>query len=136
MRQDAYHKQNGKCFYCDFDMYEKTLEDHIEFDKRLGIYDQIGRYRRRVRKFRRCTIEHLLKAADGGFIQVDNIVAACSQCNSIRKDRTVEEHKAYIQSLLNSPYNIPFLYVEKHNSSQMQWMQIMKRSLRKNEKVV
>jgi hypothetical protein len=69
-RRHAFTVQGGKCFWCDRDM--------ISFNK---IKDQSHAAL--------CTAEHLIPRSQGGRDTGWNIVAACNDCNSARKDNLV-----------------------------------------------
>ena len=73
-RLRAFSKQKGRCYYCDSPMW---LEGRSKFAAMHGIT-------RKLAKSLRCTAEHLLARQDGGTDEMQNIVAACSFCNSMR----------------------------------------------------
>jgi 5-methylcytosine-specific restriction endonuclease McrA len=70
----AFKRQEGRCYYCGVPMW---LEMPGEFAHNHGIRES------RAKRFR-CTAEHLLARQDGGTNKRNNIVAACSFCNSTR----------------------------------------------------
>ncbi len=65
-RDLAFHRQDGRCFYCSIVMSPPTAP-------------------RRDRL--RCTSEHLHLRSDGGSNALYNIVAACAHCNHTRHKR-------------------------------------------------
>jgi 5-methylcytosine-specific restriction endonuclease McrA len=65
-RDLAFHRQGGKCFYCDVTMSPPDAP-------------------RRDRL--RCTAEHLQPRSEGGSDAPINIVAACDHCNRTRHRR-------------------------------------------------
>lgn len=90
-RDKRYEEQNGKCYFCNRQMYRKE-------DKGWERY-----------KMQRATAEHLIPVVEGGPHTYDNIVASCHHCNSFRgtlpadvwKDivGTPKKRRAYIQYL-------------------------------------
>lgn len=72
-RNAAFHRQDGRCFYCDFPMW---LTDRAGFAATHGLTPpQASRLQ--------ATGEHLLAQQDGGGHGA-NVVAACHHCNSLR----------------------------------------------------
>jgi hypothetical protein len=61
-----------------------------------------GHLSKKLVRMSKRTKEHLVRKADGGGDTPNNIVYAHMYCNSCRDDRTVEEHKAYIQKELKN----------------------------------
>ncbi len=80
-RRRAFHRQQGRCYYCDELMLEPTF----------------------CCSNLRCTAEHLIPRSEGGLNTAENIVAACWRCNSRRHRRRVipspEEHRYRVQKL-------------------------------------
>ena len=74
----AFKRQNGRCYYCDFPMWLRNLDD---FTSKYGI--SVSQAKRLM-----CTAEHLIARQDGGSDASKNIVAACWFCNSARHKRT------------------------------------------------
>jgi 5-methylcytosine-specific restriction endonuclease McrA len=66
--------QDGRCWYCGIEM---TVVRHWTIKHRLT--DE--------------TCDHLLPWCKGGDDSDENIVLACRQCNSQKKDRTLEEYR-------------------------------------------
>lgn len=78
-REQAYHYQKGRCFYC---LQPMWLSDPKEFSERYGLsLPQVN--------FMRCTGEHLTAHSEGGAVSQRNIVAACWFCNSHRHRQKV-----------------------------------------------
>lgn len=72
-RNAAFHRQGGRCYYCDFPMW---LTDRAGFAAAHGItLRQAGRLQ--------ATGEHLVAQQDGGRHE-GNVVAACRHCNQTR----------------------------------------------------
>lgn len=74
LRQQAFIRQGGRCFYCDSPM---CAGDPEQFAKRYDCSVQFARHLL-------CTAEHLSAKRDGGEDIVENIVAACMFCNRTR----------------------------------------------------
>ncbi len=62
MREAAYARQGGLCYWCEQPMLLDVPANHS----------------------RACTADHLLFRAKGGRTRIDNIVAACRRCNNNR----------------------------------------------------
>jgi 5-methylcytosine-specific restriction endonuclease McrA len=77
LRKTAFTKQNGKCCYCGFRMWQDSAES---FAKQHGITVE------QARVFQ-CTAEHLTARQDGGKDKEPNIAAACWFCNQDRHHR-------------------------------------------------
>ena len=77
LRQKAFARQDGRCFYCSSPMFEGDAE---EFTRRLRAPAGLA-------KHLKCTAEHLQAVKDGGKNVAANIVAACLFCNSRRHQR-------------------------------------------------
>lgn len=72
-RNAAFHRQHGRCFYCDFPMW---LTDQAAFAAAHGLtLRQASRLK--------ATAEHLVAQQDGGRNGA-NVVAACHHCNQAR----------------------------------------------------
>ena len=74
LRQQAFVRQNCRCFYCTLPIWEV---DPTEFTARYGIS-------LRKAKHLQCTAEHLIAQQDGGDDTAQNIAAACVWCNRMR----------------------------------------------------
>lgn len=72
-RNTAFHRQSGRCFYCDFPMW---LTD------RAGFANEHGLTLRQASRLQ-ATGEHLVAQQDGGRHGA-NVVAACYHCNQAR----------------------------------------------------
>ncbi|MRX33996.1 HNH endonuclease [Aminobacter aminovorans] len=81
LRDDAYNRQDGHCWYC---------------RRLMSPADGTGSSR--------CTAEHLLARCDGGKDTSDNVVAACWLCNSRRHRRKVplspESYFIHVRALI------------------------------------
>jgi len=91
IREKAYKRQAGRCFYCDCPMW---LCNAAAYAKNLDLtLAQVARLQ--------CTTEHLTPKSDGGGNSKGNIVAACRFCNQTRHRRKVipspEDYRASIQ---------------------------------------
>ncbi len=90
-RRAAFHRQNGKCCYCGFPMWQDSPE---LFAKQRGISVKQARHFQ-------CTAEHLLARQDGGKDSRVNIAAACIRCNQRRHKRKVavsaEKFRCHVQ---------------------------------------
>lgn len=77
LRKTAFTKQNGKCCYCGFHMWQDSAES---FAKQHGITVKQARHFQ-------CTAEHLQARQEGGRDVRENIAAACIRCNQLRHKR-------------------------------------------------
>lgn len=73
-REQAYHAQGGKCYYCRCVMWLRCPD---ELPMRYGITAKQARSLQ-------CTAEHVIARCDGGSDFPENIVAACRRCNLMR----------------------------------------------------
>ena len=73
----AYSEQHKRCFYCSAPMW---ISNPDAFAAKHSISTK------EIQRFR-CTAEHLRARADGGLNTRENIVAACTFCNSRRHRR-------------------------------------------------
>lgn len=91
IRHSAFIRQKGKCYYCNFSMWQDSAES---FAKRHGITVKQARHFK-------CTAEHLVARQDGGRDVGWNIAAACIRCNRLRHQRKVpmepEQYQSYVQ---------------------------------------
>lgn len=83
-RVRAYNEQNGRCYYCQWPMWERAFEPEDHALKRITALrshktDPVSN----LQSFE-CTAEHVVRLADGGTDDSSNIVAACLDCNSAR----------------------------------------------------
>lgn len=75
-RRIAYERQGGLCHWCKRPMIIKTQENAAEvWDHPLM-----------------CTADHVLWRAHGGKTTLDNIVAACRECNNSRQPPTLRSN--------------------------------------------
>lgn len=95
-RVEAFHRQNGLCFYCGQPMWERTLESKESARLRFSICFGEPFSNRRL-NYVTCTAEHLRRVADGGGNSKKNIVAACSHCNVSRGTKAPDVHKALVR---------------------------------------
>lgn len=77
LRDAAFERQAGRCFYCQFLMWRDETDP---FPVRHGFSMKAAR---RLK----CTAEHLRARQDGGRDLAHNIVAACWHCNRSRHAR-------------------------------------------------
>ena len=70
MREEAFARQGGACYWCD----EPMLMIADQSDPRL------------------CTAEHVVRQVEGGPTSRWNIVAACRECNNSRHRPQVKRH--------------------------------------------
>lgn len=83
-RVHAYNRQNGRCFYCQWPMWERAFEPQDKAMMRINaVRNHKGDPVSNLQSFE-CTAEHLERRADGGGDVKNNIVAACLDCNSAR----------------------------------------------------
>lgn len=96
-RNAAFHRQDGRCFYCEFPMW---LTDCAGFAAAHGL--TLGQASRL-----QATGEHMLAQQDGGGHGA-NVVAACHHCNSLRHLHRPhaapdpERYRARVQSRVKS----------------------------------
>ena len=74
LRRAAFHRQGGRCHYCDVLMW---MDDGSSFARMYRLSVQQA-------ALLQCTAEHLVARQDGGKDSADNIVAACLRCNRMR----------------------------------------------------
>jgi len=67
LRDAAFWRQNGKCYWCDVKMFLPTSNRH-----------QTSPFL--------CTGDHILERSKGGKTTRENIVAACKLCNDTRSN--------------------------------------------------
>jgi len=75
LRNAAFHRQQGRCYYCDQPMW---LDSSEEFMAQYG-------FTRREALCLQCTTEHCVPKRAGGRDDVRNIVAACWRCDNRRE---------------------------------------------------
>lgn len=94
-RLQAYHRQNGLCFYCQKPLW---LNDPKEFASRTGLT-------LRQARLLQCTAEHLSAKKDGGRDDPANIAAACLFCNRTRhickSPLSPKSYKDFVQSRIS-----------------------------------
>ena len=96
-RRRAFKKQGGLCFWCGCEM--------LRFNETGSQQNQ-----------RLCTAEHLLPASTGGADSAYNIVAACTACNTARKDLPLEIWRARVGFRLKQAGN------PQHYAVILQWL--------------
>ena len=74
IRNIRFREQNGLCHYCGQPMWHSEMP---AFCSRYGVST-------RMAKYFQATAEHLVPRSEGGSDTLQNIVAACSFCNSHR----------------------------------------------------
>jgi 5-methylcytosine-specific restriction endonuclease McrA len=77
IRNHAFQKQHGRCFYCGQPMWSRKPDEIVA--KYQIKPDQA--------KLLKCTGEHLKAKQEGGDVSQNNIVAACLFCNQTRHKR-------------------------------------------------
>ena len=92
IRLDVFHRQAGRCFYCNVLMW---TDDCVAFAKRHGLSPRAARWLQ-------CTVEHLCARQDGGRDSRRNIAAACRLCNHRRHAQrkiapTPEKYRSLVQ---------------------------------------
>lgn len=94
-------RDGDKCYYCGLPMHMPN-GDRNEFLKPLGISKKAFGTQSFFRHVR-ASKEHLHKRADGGSNNMKNLVLCHSFCNTIRGDRTPEQHKEHIKEVMKNP---------------------------------
>ena len=95
LRQSAFQRQNGCCFYCGNPMWER---------RQASLFGQQHPLPPSLLDLCQSTAEHLQAKQDGGKDSRNNIAAACKYCNAIRhQGRTgqapsPDTHKAQIRA--------------------------------------
>lgn len=94
LRARAFHAQSGRCYYCNFPMWQSQPELFARSHRlELGAVNRL-----------QCTAEHLIAACDGGRLTPENIVAACKYCNQGRHARAKPhlplQHQQFVRSRL------------------------------------
>lgn len=93
-RVHAYNRQNGRCFYCQWPMWERAFEPEDHAMTRINaVRSHKGNPVANLQSFE-CTAEHLERRADGGGDTNANIVAACLDCNSARSGTAPSDWQA------------------------------------------
>ena len=85
-RRDIYNKYDGHCAYCG---------KKIDFDD--------------------MTIDHIVAISKGGSNDIANTIPSCQLCNNQKADRTVEEFRAFLESITetldeNKQYRLALRY--------------------------
>ena len=94
-----WHRQDGKCFYCEGDTWMRgSGERRLAAKTRLGLPIGVDGAALALRRAT-ATLEHLVRKADGGKGGA-NLVMACARCNVTRGTATVEDHKAAMMDLV------------------------------------
>lgn len=70
-RNRLFKEQDGKCFYCDVDMYLRKDVTRKYFTKH---------------RLTRATFDHIILRSQGGTYAKSNGVCACYKCNNVRDD--------------------------------------------------
>lgn len=83
--------QGGRCYYCDLPMWDPEMDPAVPEICQAPP----------LRKYLRCTAEHLHPRSDGGADAPTNIVAACWYCNTRRHHRkeppSPDAHRARVR---------------------------------------
>jgi len=88
----AYNRQRGRCCYCLWPMWEAAIEPEADAKKRINAVRQNRRDEISNLKSFICTAEHVERQAEGGLHGQENILAACSECNSGRGELNTDDH--------------------------------------------
>lgn len=95
-RNEAFIRQQGRCFYCNFPMWLDSPATYATKHKLTK--GEVNRFQ--------CTAEHLHARQDGGQNNQANIVAACLFCNQKRHARPtplpVEPYKQLVTKRLKN----------------------------------
>jgi hypothetical protein len=85
--------QNHRCCYCGMVCYtNEEIQAHIK---------NTPKSHRTISNLEMVTFEHIMRQCDKGPDHHSNLVIACHLCNSIRSNRTAEEHYKWIQKNLD-----------------------------------
>ena len=87
-------------------MKRKELRRHISTDERKALWNEQNRrcgYCGRKIGFSEVTVDHIIPISRGGPDCRDNMICSCRPCNEFKRNRTVEEFRAAIQT---SNYNL------------------------------
>lgn len=90
-RVHAYNRQNGRCFYCHWPMWERAFEPQEDAIKRINAVRSHKTDPTANLQGFECTAEHLERRADDGSDARTNIVAACLDCNITRNDASLSD---------------------------------------------
>lgn len=109
-RQKIRKRDGDRCFYCDLPMMPYGMTK-AEWLKKFNLERNCNGGIVFCRKSKE-TIEHLEKKADGGGNDLNNLVLAHHLCNTLREDRTPDQHKEWIKGEIKNPLSA--LYVIKN----------------------
>lgn len=84
-RRSRYEKQGGRCFWCDYPIFER---------KHMGWGSWPNH---------RSTADHLIPVSLGGGNVRENLVAACAYCNNMRGNRSISDTVDAVRRSLLSP---------------------------------
>ena len=104
LRALAFHRQNGRCCYCDFPVWLDAPPAPAQ--GALAAY--------LASRAMRCTAEHLVARSDGGRDTAANIAAACWLCNYRRHARpkplAPDEYRSLVQRRVRRGQWHPVVY--------------------------
>jgi len=80
-KQAVYSKTGGKCWYCGAQTWQR------------GPYTRGGDFRDSFE------MDHYIPRKKGGTDDLANLVPCCASCNSLKKDKTVEEFRLVVSKL-------------------------------------
>jgi len=80
-----FHTQNGKCYWCDEDMFLREDVERSYFVKH---------------RTKRATFDHIKTKSTGGTYRLDNGVCACFECNNVRGNMTFDKFKTNAERLI------------------------------------
>lgn len=87
--REVWDKTDGRCWFCGAELIKPSPDKHLTPEEKRRWY----------------TIDHATPKSRGGDHTLDNLLPACSQCNSDKGDLTVEEYRMYLLMRSNSvPY--------------------------------
>ena len=98
---NLWKQQDGFCWYCGRPTWlpgagETKAEARIRLGLTAGVLSAA-----RLFRYRRASIEHLKRRADGGTLK-DGTVMACVECNSRRQETPPHEHKQKMRQRLDA----------------------------------
>jgi len=78
-RSAVFHKTNGKCFYCGAALEEEhVLDDNGKEVSTVSFW----------------AVDHFIPLSKGGDYKLENLVPACIQCNTLKRDMTIDEFRS------------------------------------------
>jgi 5-methylcytosine-specific restriction endonuclease McrA len=68
------------------------------------------------------TVDHIVPKSRGGSSSWDNLVSACTRCNSRKNDRTPDEARMPLLIEPRRPRYIPFVTIKRHTHAPEDWL--------------